>query len=48
MYVPGELFYAGPLESRPRSQMRLSYGVLDEVGIEEGIRRLAQAVSEIG
>ncbi|MCA9098679.1 MAG: PLP-dependent aminotransferase family protein, partial [Planctomycetaceae bacterium] len=47
MYVPGELFYAGPLEQRPRSQMRLSYGILDEAGLEEGIRRLAQTVAGV-
>jgi len=47
MYVPGELFYAGPLERRPRSQMRLSYGILDEAGLEEGIRRLARAVAGV-
>lgn len=45
MYVPGELFYAGPMEHRRRSQMRLSYGILAPEGLEEGIRRLSRAVS---
>lgn len=44
MYVPGELCYAGPLSTRPRNQMRLSFGVQDAAGIEEGIARLANAV----
>ncbi len=44
MYVPGELCHAGPLETRPRHQMRLSFGVQTPVGIEQGIERLANAV----
>jgi 2-aminoadipate transaminase len=44
MYVPGELCYTGPLDSRPRNQMRLSYGVQPPEGIREGMRRLAVAV----
>jgi 2-aminoadipate transaminase len=44
MYVPGELFYAGPLENRPRSQMRLSFGILEDSQLEEAIRRLSHAI----
>ncbi|MEW4490633.1 PLP-dependent aminotransferase family protein [Thalassoglobus sp. JC818] len=47
MYVPGELCYAGPLEDRPRSQLRLSYGVLTVELIDEAMRRLADAVREM-
>ncbi len=47
MYVPGELCYTGPVEQRPRSQMRLSYGVQPPDGIREGMRRLADAVRAI-
>ncbi|MBI3865412.1 MAG: PLP-dependent aminotransferase family protein [Planctomycetia bacterium] len=48
MYVPGEVCYAGPGESRPRNQMRLSFGTQTPAGIEEGMRRLACAVSHVG
>ncbi len=44
MYVPGELCYAATARSRPRNQMRLSYGVQSPEGIREGIARLARAV----
>lgn len=44
MYVPGGLCYAGPIESRPQHQMRLSFGTQDPVGIDLGMRRLATAV----
>lgn len=47
MYVPGELFYAGPLGMRPRNQMRLSYGVQSPEGIREGIARLSRAVRAV-
>jgi 2-aminoadipate transaminase len=47
MYVPGELCYHGPLENRPRNEMRLSYGVQSPAGIREGIRRLAAAVRQL-
>lgn len=47
MYVPGELSYAGPLTTRPRNQMRLSYGVQTPNGIREGIARLARAVRAV-
>ncbi len=47
MYVPGDLFFAGPVESRPRHHMRLSFGVQDLQGIEEGMRRLARAVEAL-
>jgi 2-aminoadipate transaminase len=47
MYVPGEVCYAGPLEQRPHHQMRLSYGTQSIEGIDEGMRRLANAVKAI-
>ena len=47
MYVPGELFYAGSAAQRFTHQMRLSFGVQTPEGIEEGMRRLAQAVQAI-
>lgn len=49
MYVPGEICYAGgdgPAE-RPRNRMRLSFGVQDPAGIDEGMRRLANAVRTV-
>ena len=49
MYVPGEFCYAGPVESRPRNQMRLSYGVLDADRLEDAAARLARAIrTELG
>ncbi|MCP4174030.1 MAG: PLP-dependent aminotransferase family protein [Fuerstiella sp.] len=47
MYVPGELCYPSDWNQRPRNQMRLSYGVLDNDGIREGIQRLASAVRAV-
>jgi len=47
MYVPGELCYTGPLEERSRNKMRLSFGVQDLVGIDEGMRRLSRAVRAV-
>ncbi|QDT62883.1 aminotransferase-like domain-containing protein [Calycomorphotria hydatis] len=44
MYVPGELCYGGPPESLPRNHMRLSFGILSPELIDEGMRRLANAV----
>jgi len=44
MYVPGELSYPANWPHRPRCEMRLSFGVQNIAGIEEGIRRLASAV----
>lgn len=44
MYVPGDVCYAGPVETRPRNQMRLSYGTQAPSGIDEGMRRLANTV----
>ena len=46
MYVPGELAYAGPIDARPRHQMRLSYGVQSPKGIDDGMRRLSEAVRD--
>ena len=48
MYVPGEVCYAGPAETRPRNQMRLSYGTQTVEGIDEGMKRLANAVKAVG
>lgn len=47
MYVPGELCYPATWLDRPRCEMRLSFGVQSEAGIEEGIRRLASAVRAV-
>jgi len=47
MYVPGELCYPTSWNDRPRCEMRLSFGVQSEAGIEEGIRRLATAVRTV-
>jgi 2-aminoadipate transaminase len=47
MYVPGEVCYGGPPQSRPRNQMRLSYGTQSAAGIDEGMRRLASAVTHV-
>lgn len=44
MYVPGYLCYTGPIEERPRHQMRLSFGVLEPRLIDEAMKRLAMAV----
>jgi 2-aminoadipate transaminase len=48
MYVPGEVCYAGPVDARPRHQMRLSYGTQSIEGIDEGMKRLARAVRAVG
>ena len=47
MYVPGELCYGGPSETRPRHQMRLSFGVLDPATLDEAAARLARAVTAV-
>ncbi len=47
MYVPGELCYAGPVENRPKHQMRLSYGVLTPDNITEAMKRLAVSVKNV-
>jgi len=47
MYVPGELCYAGTHTQRRRNQMRLSFGVESPDQIEEGMRRLANAVRAV-
>ena len=44
MYVPGELFYAKDDPHRKTNEMRLSFGVQDAAGIDEGMKRLAAAV----
>lgn len=46
MYVPGELFYADDF-FRQRNQLRLSFGVQTLEGIDEGMKRLANAVASI-
>lgn len=46
MYVPGELSYPTASPRQRKNQMRLSFGVQNEAGIAEGIRRLASAVRE--
>jgi 2-aminoadipate transaminase len=48
MYVPGELCHAaGEDGRRQRNHMRLSFGVQDAAGIDEGMRRLARAVRAV-
>jgi 2-aminoadipate transaminase len=47
MYVPGELSYPADWPERPRCEMRLSFGVQNVAGVEEGIRRLAAAVRDV-
>ncbi len=47
MYVPGELCFAGDAATRRRHHARLSFGVQDESGIEEGVRRLASAIEHV-
>jgi 2-aminoadipate transaminase len=47
MYVPGEICQAGPEASRPKNEMRLSFGVQDVAGIQTGMQRLANAVHAI-
>ncbi|MBA3316139.1 MAG: PLP-dependent aminotransferase family protein [Planctomycetota bacterium] len=44
MYVPGELCYGDESGTRPRHQMRLSFGVLDPHSLSEAVARLARAV----
>ncbi|MFN0054995.1 MAG: PLP-dependent aminotransferase family protein [Planctomycetales bacterium] len=47
MYVPGSICYAGEDSTRPRHQMRLSFGTQSLEGLDEGMRRLAQAVRSL-
>jgi 2-aminoadipate transaminase len=47
MYVPGELCYGGTPTQRRRNQMRLSFGVESPDQIEEGMRRLSNAVRAV-
>jgi 2-aminoadipate transaminase len=44
MYVPGSLCYADPHAAGTRNRMRLSFGVQNPAGIDEGMQRLARAV----
>ena len=44
MSVPGEVCYPRDWPGRPRSEMRLSFGVQSPDGIREGMRRLASSV----
>lgn len=47
MYVPGGLCYPSDWEAAPKCEMRLSYGVLSEDQLDEGICRLARAVRSL-
>ncbi|MEX0715983.1 MAG: PLP-dependent aminotransferase family protein [Planctomycetaceae bacterium] len=47
MYVPGDLCFGGDPGDRPRNHMRLSFGVLAPEKIDEGMRRLANAVRTV-
>lgn len=44
IYVPGEFAFAPEPAPTPRNHIRLTYGVPDEATLEEGARRLAEAV----
>lgn len=46
LYVPGELAYPGEPGPTPTNHARLTYGVVSEDGIEEGIRRLSIALAD--
>ncbi len=47
MYVPGEICHAGDPATRPRHQMRLSFGVEDITDIDTGMQRLANSVRAV-
>ena len=48
LYVPGELCYApDKVRSRPRNELRLSFGAESERKLREGIRRLGLATHEV-
>jgi 2-aminoadipate transaminase len=48
LYVPGELCYADdPSRSKPRNEMRLSFGGAPDAAISEGIARLGEALRSV-
>ncbi len=47
MYVPGELCFGGPPESRHSNHMRLSFGVLSPENLRDGMQRLSRAVRAV-
>lgn len=47
MYVPGELFYAPRQPHYCQNTMRLSYGILSPENLDEGMKRLASAVTTV-
>jgi 2-aminoadipate transaminase len=48
LYVPGELCYADdPTRSKPRNEMRLSFGGAPDAAITEGIARLGKAIKAV-
>ena len=47
MYVPGDFCFAGAPQTRPKNHLRLSFGVQSVEGIDEGMRRLAEAIGQL-
>jgi 2-aminoadipate transaminase len=47
MFVPGVFSFSGNRADRPNHHMRLSYGVQDAAGIDQGMQRLAAAVKSV-
>lgn len=47
MFVPGELFYDSNDPNRKTNEMRLSFGIQDEAGIDAGMKQLANAVRTV-
>lgn len=48
LYVPGEFGHVGEDEPAPNWEARLTYGVVDDEDIPEGVRRLRQAYDAAG
>jgi DNA-binding transcriptional MocR family regulator len=46
LYVPGSYAYPDEPRPTPNNQARLTFGVTSEVGLAEGVRRLAAALVE--
>lgn len=47
LVVPGEFCHVATDQTRPRHQLRLSFGVADPQRIREGVRRLGQAYAQV-
>jgi len=48
MFVPGELFYSDPDDPDASRTMRLSFGVQPIDNLAKGVRRLGEALTEVG